>query len=391
MARAYRVISSDSHLEIGPDRWRGRVPAKYRDRAPQLIHLPDGGDGILAEGRPMLKVWAHNVGIPYEEWGMDHPKHIEGAVGAGDPEQRLREMDQDGVDAEVQYPGVSGLNLLSGISDNEAYWAIVAAYNEFVAEEYMAADPERLFPVGVIPKRGVDAALRELEHCQQLGLKSVGLDAFPNGSTRPKPEDDRFWSAALEMGMPITIHTSFSEMREGRERGGGLDLARRISTYGTKAAPIAAAMAIHGVFDRNPKLEIFFAENQIGWLPCYLEQMDLIWERHRFYHERAQGLAPLEQSPSELVKQHCLWGFMDDRIGVLLRHEIGVDRVMWSTDFPHDPSDWPNSRQTIEREFAGVPEDERHQMLAGNAIRFFNLDALLPSGFPSSARVAQTV
>src|SRR5687768_14082141 len=111
MARAYSVISSDSHLEIGPDRWRDRVPATYRDRAPQVIRLPNGGDAIQAEGRPLFKVWAHNVGIPYEEWGMDNAKHFEGAVGAGDPLQRLRELDLDGVDAEVEYPGVSGLNL----------------------------------------------------------------------------------------------------------------------------------------------------------------------------------------------------------------------------------------------------------------------------------------
>jgi predicted TIM-barrel fold metal-dependent hydrolase len=71
---------------------------------------------------------------------------------------------------------------------------------------------------------------------------------------------------------------------------------------------------------------------------------------------------------------------MDDPIGVELRHYIGVDQVMWSTDFPHDPSDWPNSQTTIDHMFAEVPEDEKHQMLAGNAVRFFHLDSAFEDG-----------
>jgi len=378
MARMYRTISADSHLEIGPDRWRDRVASQYRDRAPRVIRLPSGGDAILAENKPLFKLWAHNAGIPWEKWGHDNAKRYEGAVGSGTPEQRLRELDADGIDAEVLYPGVSGLEFLSGIADDDVYWAVVSAYNEFVAEEYMATNPERFIPVGVIPKRGVDSAIAELKRCLKLGLKAVVLSAYPNGSLSIKPEDDRFWQAALDIGMPVTVHTMFSSMRDGRQRANGLDLARRISTYGTKAAPIATALAIHGIFDRFPNLQIFFAENQIGWIPNFLEQADLIWERHRFYHERAQGLKPLERKPSEIIKEHCLWGFMDNPVGVELRHHLGVDNVLWSTDFPHDPSDWPNSQATIARNFKGVPENEKYQMVAGNAIRFFKIDAMLP-------------
>jgi predicted TIM-barrel fold metal-dependent hydrolase len=380
MARAYRCISADSHLEVSPNRWRDRVPAKHRDRAPRVIRLPNGGDAILAENTKLLKLWAHNAGIPWEEWGHDNVKCYEGAVGSGTPQERLRELDTDGVDAEVLYPGLNKLSFLNSIADDAAYFAVTAAYNEFLAEEYMGADPERFIPVGILPRRGVEPAIKEMEHCAKLGLKAISLDAYPNGSLSIKPEDDRFWAAALDSGMPVTVHTMFSGMREGRERTSEFNLARRISTYGTKAAPIAMALAIHGVFDRFPKLQIYFAENQIGWIPNYLEQADLIWERHRFYHERAQGLKPLGRRPSEVIKDHCLWGFMDNPVGVQLRHHIGVDKVMWSTDFPHDPSDWPNSRATIERNFAGVPEREKYLMLAGNAIRFFKLDAVPPPG-----------
>ena len=74
MARAYRCISADSHLEVSPNRWRDRVPAKHRDRAPRVIRLPNGGDAILAENTKLLKLWAHNAGVPWEEWGHDNVK-----------------------------------------------------------------------------------------------------------------------------------------------------------------------------------------------------------------------------------------------------------------------------------------------------------------------------
>ena len=127
MTRAYRAISADSHLEIGPDRWRDRVPEQHRDRAPRVIKLPHGGDAVQAEGQPLRPLWAHNAGIPWDEWGFDNFKTFAGSPGAGSPQDRLKELDLDGIDAEVLYPGVSGLALLSGISDNEAYWAVVRA------------------------------------------------------------------------------------------------------------------------------------------------------------------------------------------------------------------------------------------------------------------------
>jgi hypothetical protein len=107
MARVYRTISADSHLEIGPDRWRDRVPEQYRERAPRLIQLPNGGEAVFAEGQPLRPIWAHNAGIPWEEWGYDNTKHIATSPGAGSADQRLRELDVDGVDAEVLYPGLA--------------------------------------------------------------------------------------------------------------------------------------------------------------------------------------------------------------------------------------------------------------------------------------------
>ena len=376
MRKPYRQISADAHLEVSPNRWRDRVPERYRDRAPRTIRLANGGDAILSEGNSLLKLHKHNAGFAFEEWGTDRPMTYDLEPGAGSPEQRLRELDEDGVDAEILYPGVGGRGLWSNIADDNAYHAVVRAYNDFIAEEYRSLNPDRLIPMGVIPERSLDKAIEEMEYCAELGLKGASLNRYPAGRSVPTPEDDRFWAAAIDLDIPITIHTEFvgvpGRARVNRDER-GYDLGRRISTYGVKAAPIAARLAVEGVFERFPRLQIYFAENQICWLPGFLEQADIMYKRHRYYHERLQGLKPVPRLPGEYIREHCLWGFMDDPVGVQLRNHVGVTQLLWSTDFPHDPSDWPHSQETIAHEFAGVPDDEKHLMLAGNAIRFFKL------------------
>ncbi|MEA2642270.1 MAG: hypothetical protein QOF51_3664 [Chloroflexota bacterium] len=391
MARAYRYISSDAHLEIGPDRWRDRVPEKFRDRAPRLIQLEDGGDAILVESSPLLPRFAHNAGVPFEQWGPDIHTRFEDSPGAGPPAQRLREQDRDGVDAEIIFAGVGGQAMWGNIGSEDVYNAVVRAYNDFLAEDYMPADRDRLLCMGLIPNRGVKEAMAELERCAKLGFKGVCLSGYPAARGLPSPEDDPFWEAALAVNMPVTIHTEFRGTPGRGDRGErGYNLARRISTYGVKGGPIAAALAVHGVFERFPTLQIFIAENQICWIPGFLQQMDLLHSRHRYFHERLQGLKPIELPPSQYVREHISWGFMDDQFGVSVRHHIGVNRVMWSTDFPHDPSDWPHSMDTVAREFAGVPEDEKQMMVCGNAVEFFHLD-VLPAAQGAQQRVAQTV
>ena len=131
---------------------------------------------------------------------------------------------------------------------------------------------------------------------------------------------------------------------------------------------------LDGVFDRLPDLRIFFAENQIGWIPLFLEIADTRYERNLIWAQELLGFKPLPKPPSEYVREHCYWGFQYDPVGVELRHRINVNRLIWASDFPHQESDWPKSMSIIERNFAGVPDGERYHMVAGNAIEFFHLE-----------------
>jgi len=189
MARKIQVISGDSHLDMPPECWVHHVPARWQERAPRRIKLAKGGDAFIVENRRPFTVVLQITGVPYEQLGLAGSRY---GVGTGSPEQRLREQDQDGVDAEILFTHPVYINTWRGITDNDPYKAMIHAYNEWLAEEYCSFAPDRLIAMGIIPDTGVDDAIAEMEYCASMGLKGVCLYKFPNGKGYPLPEDDRF-------------------------------------------------------------------------------------------------------------------------------------------------------------------------------------------------------
>ena len=368
----YRCVSADSHLEILPEKFTHRVPDKYKDRAPKVITLPEGLVAVAIEGSPLNVVsFPMAQGKPFEERRPYDPlpgaDYYEG-VGIGTPEERLAEQDIDGVDCEVLYPGASGPTSWRKIKDDAAYLSVVRAYNDWLAEEYCSVNPERLVGLGVIPDSNLEDALVELRHCRELGLKGVVVYTFPSGNPYPVMEDDRFWQEATDMAIPLTLHVQFGFPLTGPvpspiykypkhavthpELDAG-DFVARYNKYGIRGALQATQMISHGVFDRVPDLKMYVAEVQCGWLPNWLEQLDNEWGRHHFWVERVLGLPKLDRWPSEYGRDHFWWGFTRNAVGVrTVKAELGLDKIMWASDFPHLESDWPYSQKVIEESCA---------------------------------------
>jgi predicted TIM-barrel fold metal-dependent hydrolase len=383
VARYYQVISADGHLETPPESWSKYVPEKWRHRAPRLIPLPEGGEGWLVEGQPML----HNgqniaAGGPTKikfrnasYWNPDGSP----APGAGSAEQRLREQDEDGIDAEVLFPPVFATRFLEGIADKDVYLSMVQAYNTFLAEDYCSVAPDRLIGNAVIPVSGIDDAVSELERIHHLGLRSVSYFQFPNGTGHPKPEDDRFWEKSLELGVRLSPHFGFGAVRA--------DIAPGV---GTGAQPFAAAacqragthapvycmsqLIVDGVLDRFPEIQMYFAETNIHWLPGSLFMMDDSYECFRRAFDRKLPL-----TPSEYCVKHFHWGIIRDPVGVQMGPErIPFDRVMWGTDFPHSVGSYPDSQQFLVEAFKGLDDGIRRKVLLENPARYYGLDLTKP-------------
>jgi predicted TIM-barrel fold metal-dependent hydrolase len=363
-------------METPPDGWLRHLPEKYHDRAPRLIKLPEGGEGWLVEGLPLIHngqnlAAGRTVKVRGESyWNADGSP----APGTGDAAQRLREQDLDAIDAEVLYPPVFISRFIEAISDRAVYLAMVRAYNDFIAE-YCALAPDRLIGNGVIPVTGVDDAVVELERCKSIGLRTVCLTQFPGGAATPKPEDDRFWERALASGMKLTAHGSLG----GRERLNPLLVASATGAFDLVAAMVSRTMpgppmliaqtVAAGLFDRFPQLELYIAETNAGWMPEAFYMMD---DSYRLFREW-YGVK-LRMPPSEYARRHFYFGIVRDPVALALAEHLPAERLMWGSDFPHSVTSFPTSADWLGVIFRPVDEGLRRRILVENPCRFFGLD-----------------
>jgi predicted TIM-barrel fold metal-dependent hydrolase len=374
--RTYNVISCDGHLEIPPDAWIRHVPAEHRDRAPRLVRLRTGGEGWIVEGSPLI----HNgqnvaAGRPLKVKGGSYWEDdgVTPVPGTGDAAQRLCEQDLDGVDAEVLYPPVFISRFIENIEDREAYVAMVRAYNDFLAEDYCSVAPDRLIGNAIIPASGIEDAIGELKRAKSIGLRSVSLASFPNGTGSPAPEDDAFWEAALEMGMPLTAHGTMGE------RGNPLLTASARGTFDLQTSLVSRTMpppvlcivrmVLSGVLDRLPDLRIYLAETNASWAPGVLFMIDDSYSIFRHWYG-----ADLAMAPSEYAWKHFTFGIVRDPLALRMRELLRLDHIMWGSDFPHSVSSYPESRRWLDDIFSGCTPEQRRQVLVDNPVRFFGLD-----------------
>ena len=264
-------------------------------------------------------------------------------------------------------------------------------YNDWIAD-FQAYAPERFVCNGTLPTTGLDDAIAELHRCAELGLRTVQLESYPSGSfSDPSPEDDRFWAAAVELGMPINVHTQFffpvgdlgskitaDGVRAGRERA----KQRGLDVQAGSFPVILWRMTQSGVFERFPDLQFVGSEVHTGWVPYYLERFDDSVRRNR----REWALPLL---PSEYFRQNVSVVYIVDEVGAHNRYDIGVANIMWGPDFPHSSSAWPVDYELgleiLKR--AGASESEIERIMWKNAADIYKVayDAAMPSA-PASRR-----
>ena len=371
----YRVISADSHAIEPPDLWQRYLPRAYRDRGPQVVST-DSGDRWVCEGlpshvarRPMGAV-ARNRDKAYAAAAEGDQRY---ATDAKDwqPAARVEYMRLDGVDAEVLYPNYTMRAF--GIPDPQLQQAVCQAYNEWLSD-FCRSHPQDLFGVAVVPVFDIEWAIQECHRAKDKGLVGVLLPQdTPDGSRYSAPEWDRLWATLAELSLPLSLHiiaSGHANVNWTRDETGEESAAVGYAVLPVRMARAFATFILEGVFDRHPGLRLISAENELSWAANFLHRLD--WG----YHRRTMAKDPMvrcQRLPSEYWREHCYLTFIDDVPGVMLREFIGVDRMMWSSDFPHLDSSWPESRQFLDRHFAGVPADHMQSIVADNCVRLYGL------------------
>jgi predicted TIM-barrel fold metal-dependent hydrolase len=367
------ILSSDSHVFEPPDLWQTRIDGAFRDRAPRMQRI-DGGDQIVVEADQVLSGIGliSNAGARFEA-----PETISGNArfedvhrGGYDPEQHLADMRLDGVAGEVLYPS-QGLFYFR-VTDPALMSAIFRAYNDWLAE-FCRTDPARLKGIAMINLDDVGPAIQELERSARLGLAGAMITEYPLEDRRyDLPEYEPFWAAAESLGMPLSLHTA--TRRQGKIRGAGARTLRDASSRATKAFYPALSMCdmiFSGVFERHPRLTLAIVEFELSWAPNLLTTMDYTYRER---HEEAIYRFKDGLRPSDFFHRNVVLSFQEDAIGIRLRDVIGVDNMMWGSDYPHSESTFPRSRKILADILAGVPEDEQARIVGSNTARVYGFD-----------------
>jgi len=355
------LVSADSHVMEPPLLWVDRLPAPFRERAPRF---------------------------PEDSVFRAHP-------GGSDPQARCAEMATDGVSAEVLYP-TSALTLFS-LRDAALQEACFRVYNDWLSE-YCAVAPERLIGSAAISTYDIDGAVREVERCHELGLRGILVwQSPPEGLGFETDHYEKLWSACEELRMPVSLHilTGFDWSRRASTDVEPLsddelaDPELRRSTYGfrgmTNYKLLAAANALHdiiisGALERHPEMRVVFVENEIGWIPFVLDQWDKYYDRPQRY------VKTITSSPSEIFERQVFATFFNDRPGARQLQWWGRSSCMWSSDFPHQNSTWPDSREYVTRDLGALAPEVQADLAWRNCVELYGLE--LPMGTPVGAASA---
>jgi predicted TIM-barrel fold metal-dependent hydrolase len=371
-----QLISSDSHVSEPSDLWVERLDIKYRDRAPRVVLNPEGQEGayFVYEGYP-----PHNLAIGLgagrtpEELAafLKTGTYADARPGGWDPAQRLPDMELDGVEAEVLYTTL-GFRLF-WLKDAGLQRACFRVYNDWLAA-YCSYAPRRLKGLALISLYDPKEGAQELERCAKLGLKGAMIWCSPPADQPYSSEIyDPFWAAAQDLDMPVSLHAITGMERIPWEYGAE-QRAMRSTVTPHEIEKSFSILILSGVLERFPRLKIVSAENNCGWLPYYLQRMDRGFARFGPSGTVTPWPTKLTLKPSEYFRRQMYCTFIDDSFGVASRHWIGVDNVMWSSDYPHTASTWPHSRDIIERDFKDVSEVEKRKIVRENVAQLYGFD-----------------
>jgi predicted TIM-barrel fold metal-dependent hydrolase len=373
MTQRYQRISVGSHVNPPPAMWAERLPARWRGRAPKIVqrrHERHGDIEMLAfEGREMtFNLISADAGRPSEEVMPVGRTFLDGHRGGWDPVARMADQALDGVDAEVLLDGVTML----ATRNMELKLAMIRVYNDWLAE-FCAHAPERLLGIAYLPVWDARLAVREAERAKKLGLRGVLIPSIPGVETPYSmpaqhqynhPFWEPLWSALESLDMPAHMHVDLGTIAPEFYSDTIILMCANKSMY---SEPIAVFIC-SGVLERHPKLKLVTVESGVGWMAFFVPWMDLVFERHRYY----TGYS-LKEKPSFYFHRQVSGSYIQDKTGIQMRHVIGVENILWCNDYPHVDGIWPDSTRSIEEHMHGVPDAERHAILAGNAVKLYGL------------------
>jgi predicted TIM-barrel fold metal-dependent hydrolase len=363
------LFSADDHIVEPADVWSKRVPRRFLDAAPHVVTEGDTEYWVV-EGTKMPTVGLNAVaGKPQQDWSHDPVRFADMIPGCYDPKVRAEDMRREGIAASLCFPTLPrfGGALFPGLEDKELAEVCVRAWNDFMTEEWCAAAPEMFVPMAILQLWDPEAAVAEIKRLLDRGLRAVSIPEETSILGLPSYYSDYWdpvWSICQEARIAVCMHIGSSGWRPYTppEANPSLNIALGFVPTITHAL----GMMYSPVPRKFPDIKIVYSEGGINWVPSALERADRMYKRHQSWTGTDDLL------PSEVCRRNMWFCLIEEPYGLRVRHEIGVDRILWECDYPHSSCVWPNTQQVVDELFSGVPDEEAEMITCRTAETLFN-------------------
>ncbi|MCU1452284.1 MAG: amidohydrolase 2 [Acidimicrobiales bacterium] len=368
------LVSVDDHLVEPPDLFDGRLPDRYKDRAPKVIRTEKGDDVWTFNDSIIPNIGLNAVaGRPKEEYGIEPTSFEEMRPGCFDIGERVKDMNAGGVLGSMCFPSFPSFSgrVFGASPDKGLALAVLQAYNDWHIDEWCASAPGRFIPMAITPLWDPALCAAEVRRVAAKGCHSISFTENPATLGLPSFHSDTWdpvWEAVCETDVVVSVHLGSSGQLAVTAPDAPVDVM--ITLQPMNICQAAADLLWSRVFKQFPDIRFALSEGGIGWIPYFLDRLDRTYEMHHLWTGQEFG----DQLPSDVFRQHFLTCFITDPVGVQLRHMIGLDNIAWEGDYPHSDSSWPTAPEELEAVMAGVPDDEVNKITFENACRWFHFD-----------------
>jgi predicted TIM-barrel fold metal-dependent hydrolase len=370
------LVSVDDHVVEPPNMFDNHVPAKWRDQAPKSVRKPEGHEVWVFEGNEIPNIGLNAVaGRPPEDYDMNVTSYGQIRRGTYDIDERVRDMNVNGVLGSMCFPSFPQFcgQLFSRAQDKELGYVMLQAYNDWHIDEWCGSYPGRFIPLALPPIWDPELMAKEVKRVADKGCRAITFSEDPSKLGWPSLHSehwDPFYKACVDNEMVIALHIGSSSQLLMLDDA-PVDVM--ITLTPMNLFQTASNLIWSPALKRFPDIQFALSEGGIGWLPYFLERIDYVYERHRFWTGQDFG----SDLPSQRARKNFTFCFIDDKAGIQNRELIGIDNITWECDYPHSDSTWPTAPEALMKHFEHVPDitdAEINKISHENAMRVFHYD-----------------
>jgi predicted TIM-barrel fold metal-dependent hydrolase len=353
------VFSADNHISLSEDIFYEKFPPELKEKAPRIWY-EDGAYMVgKGKGQTFLPLDFSRVLMQYDDLAGAATTNIEA---------RIAELHDDGVDKELAFP--NAVLALFHYPNMELRERVFRIYNEHIAGVQERSNGH-FYGVGLINWWDPDGARRTLAEVKSLGLKTFLLPLNPGkgldgeiidyGSTAFSP----VWDEIEAAGLPISHHIGETPPKTPCEVN-SVVVGMMINVDGFRET--FSKYLFSGILDRHPSLKVGWFEGGIAWVATALQDAEHLLASYQHMFNRR-----VEHDIRYYWNTHMSASFMVDPLGLKLLDEIGVDNVMWSSDYPHNESTFGYSQKSLKSVVDAVGQEDAVKICSTNIKKFLGV------------------